>query len=105
MCTLEMTNRSLAGGSKGNSVNCGGMVNRNGGDTGEVSVPLTIPGKQTSHAEGDELHRMQDRKLLLKDRKRLCAWSLGTALLGILLMIIHYEICPYMYGPVGLRPH
>ncbi|XP_040022237.2 intermediate conductance calcium-activated potassium channel protein 4 isoform X2 [Gasterosteus aculeatus] len=94
-----MTNRSLAGGSKGNSVNCGGMVNRNGGDTGEVSVPLTIPGKQTSHAEGDELHRMQDRKLLLKDRKRLCAWSLGTALLGILLMIIHYEICPYMYGP------
>ncbi|XP_029958764.1 intermediate conductance calcium-activated potassium channel protein 4 [Salarias fasciatus] len=34
-----------------------------------------------------------------RDRKRLCALALGTALLGILLMIIHAEICPYVYKP------
>ncbi|XP_037309713.1 intermediate conductance calcium-activated potassium channel protein 4 isoform X1 [Pungitius pungitius] len=71
VCTLEMEmNRSLVSDSKQNP--------------GEVSVPLSL---------------LRDRKLLLEDRKRLCALSLGTALLGILLMIIYYEICPYMYQP------
>ncbi|KAM8869056.1 small conductance calcium-activated potassium channel protein 2 isoform 3-T3 [Spinachia spinachia] len=96
---MEMTNLSLASDSKGNYANCDGTLNRNGGDSGEVSVPLSRPGKKTAHVEGDELHRLRDRKFLLEDRKRLCALSLGTALLGILLMIIHYEICPYMYEP------
>ncbi|KAM6935099.1 intermediate conductance calcium-activated potassium channel protein 4 [Lycodopsis pacificus] len=93
---MEMTNRSLHGDSK---VNCDGLVNRNGGDSAEVSVPLSLPGKRTAHMEGDELHRLRDRKFLLEDRKRLCALSLGTALLGILLMIIHSEICLYVYKP------
>uniref|UniRef100_A0A3Q0RPP5 Potassium calcium-activated channel subfamily N member 4 n=1 Tax=Amphilophus citrinellus TaxID=61819 RepID=A0A3Q0RPP5_AMPCI len=44
---------------------------------------------------GDDLYRLRDRKLLLEDKKRLCAWALGTALFGILLMIIHAEIRPY----------
>ncbi|XP_031708427.1 intermediate conductance calcium-activated potassium channel protein 4 [Anarrhichthys ocellatus] len=96
---MEMTNRSLHGDSKVNCVNCDGLVNRNGGDSAEVSVPLSLPGKRTAHMEGDELHRLRDRKFLLEDRKRLCALSLGTALLGILLMIIHSEICLYVYKP------
>uniref|UniRef100_A0A3Q1ENC4 Uncharacterized protein n=1 Tax=Acanthochromis polyacanthus TaxID=80966 RepID=A0A3Q1ENC4_9TELE len=48
-----------------------------------------------------DLYRLRDRKLLLEDRKRLCALALGTALLGILLMIIHAEMCPFVYKPVG----
>ncbi|TNN68297.1 Small conductance calcium-activated potassium channel protein 1 [Liparis tanakae] len=94
---MEMTNRSLLADSKVNCVHCDGLINRNGGDSAEVSVPLCLPGKRTAHMEGDELHRLRDRKFLLEDRKRLCALSLGTALLGILLMIIHSEICPFVY--------
>uniref|UniRef100_A0A672M676 Uncharacterized protein n=1 Tax=Sinocyclocheilus grahami TaxID=75366 RepID=A0A672M676_SINGR len=37
---------------------------------------------------------LRDRKFLLEDKKRLCAWALGTALLGILLMVLHAELCP-----------
>uniref|UniRef100_A0A673JD45 Uncharacterized protein n=1 Tax=Sinocyclocheilus rhinocerous TaxID=307959 RepID=A0A673JD45_9TELE len=40
------------------------------------------------------LYRLRDRKFLLEDKKRLCAWALGTALLGILLMVLHAELCP-----------
>lgn len=98
---MEMTNRSLLADSKVNCVHCDGLINRNGGDSAEVSVPLCLPGKRTAHMEGDELHRLRDRKFLLEDRKRLCALSLGTALLGILLMIIHSEICPFVYKTVG----
>ncbi|XP_068425227.1 intermediate conductance calcium-activated potassium channel protein 4 [Clinocottus analis] len=94
---MEMTNRSLHADSKVNCVHCDGLIHRNGADSAEVSVPLSIPGKRTAHMEGDELHRLRDRKFLLEDRKRLCALSLGTALLGILLMIIHSEICPFVY--------
>ncbi|XP_054478272.1 small conductance calcium-activated potassium channel protein 1 isoform X2 [Anoplopoma fimbria] len=94
---MEMTNRSLHGDS--NCVKCDGLMNRNGGDTAEVSVPLSLPGKRAAYTAGDELHRLRDRKFLLEDRKRLCSFSLATALLGILLMIIHSEICPFVYKP------
>lgn len=100
---MEMTNRSLHGDSKVDCVSCDGLISRNCGDSADVSVPLTLPGKRTTHMEGDDLYRLRDRKLLLEDKKRLCAWALGTALFGILLMIIHAEICPYVYTPVGLR--
>lgn len=100
---MEMTNRSLHGDSKVDCVNCDGLINRNGGDSAEVSVPLSLPGKRTALIEGDNLYRLRDRKFLLEDKKRLCALALGTALLGILLMIIHAEICPFVYKPVGLR--
>ncbi|XP_034467253.1 intermediate conductance calcium-activated potassium channel protein 4 isoform X3 [Hippoglossus hippoglossus] len=95
---MEMTTRSLVGDSKVvDCVNCDGLMSRNvGGDSAEVSVPLS--GKKTP-MEGDDLYRLRDRKVLLEDKKRLCALALGTALLGILLMIIHAEICPYVYKP------
>ncbi|XP_049902811.1 intermediate conductance calcium-activated potassium channel protein 4 isoform X2 [Epinephelus moara] len=100
MCALEMemTNRSLQGDSKVDCVNCDGLINRNGGGS-TVAVPLSLPGKRTAHMEGDDLYRLRDRKFLLEDKKRLCALALGTALLGILLMIIHAEICPSIYKP------
>lgn len=98
-----MTNRSLHGDSKLDCVNCDGRISRNCGESADVSVPLTIPGKRTAHMEGDDLYRLRDRKLLLEDKKRLCAWALGTAVFGILLMIIHAELRLYVYKPVGLR--
>ncbi|XP_041844231.1 intermediate conductance calcium-activated potassium channel protein 4 isoform X2 [Melanotaenia boesemani] len=95
---MEMTNRSTHSDSKRDCVNCDGLIKQNCGDSAEVSVPLSLPGKRT-HMEGDDLYRLRDRKLLIEDRKRVCAWALGTALLGILLMIIHAEICPYVNVP------
>lgn len=101
LCALEMelTNCSMHGDSKVDCVNCDGLISRNGGDSAEVSVPLTLPGKRITPMEGDNLYRLRDRKFLLEDKKRLCALALGTALLGIVLMIIHAEICPSFYEP------
>ncbi|XP_075882295.1 intermediate conductance calcium-activated potassium channel protein 4 isoform X2 [Nelusetta ayraudi] len=99
MCALEMemTNYSLAGDSKLDGVNFDGLITRNGGGGGEpaaeVSVPLT---QRSSPMEGDNLYRLRDRKFLLEDKKRLCALALGTAVLGIVLMIIHSETCPFV---------
>ncbi|XP_035480793.2 intermediate conductance calcium-activated potassium channel protein 4 isoform X4 [Scophthalmus maximus] len=95
---MEMTTRSLPGDSKVNLVNGDGLISRNVGDSAEVSVPLSLAVKRTT-VEGDDLYRLRDRNVLLEDKKRLCALALGTALLGILLMIIHAEICPFVYKP------
>ncbi|XP_070767974.1 intermediate conductance calcium-activated potassium channel protein 4 [Enoplosus armatus] len=99
LCALEMemTNRSLQGDSKVDYGHCDGLISRNGGESAEVSVPLSIPGKRTAHMEGDGLYRLRGRNVLLEDKKRLCTLTLGTALLGILLMIIHTELCPFVY--------
>ncbi|XP_054638936.1 intermediate conductance calcium-activated potassium channel protein 4 isoform X3 [Dunckerocampus dactyliophorus] len=96
MCALEMemTKRGMQVNSK---VDCG--INRNGGDTAEVSVPVSLPVKKSAHMEGDDLYRLRGRKFLLEDKKRLCALALGAALFGILLMIIHTEMCPFLYTP------
>nr|XP_057941180.1 small conductance calcium-activated potassium channel protein 2 isoform X3 [Doryrhamphus excisus] len=91
---MEMTKRAMQVNSK---VDCG--INRNGGETAEVSVPVSLPVKRTAHMEGDDLYRLRGRKFLLEDKKRLCALSLGAALFGILLMIIHTEMCPFLYTP------
>ncbi|CAN9513985.1 unnamed protein product [Ophioblennius macclurei] len=101
MCALEMemTNRNLRGDSKVDCVNCDGPIRQNCGEPAEVSVPLSLAGKRVTHMEGDDLYRLRDRKLLIEDRKQLCRLALGTALLGILLMIIHAEICPFVYKP------
>ncbi|KAI3360907.1 hypothetical protein L3Q82_013118 [Scortum barcoo] len=96
---MEMTNRSLHGDSKVDCVSCDGLVSRNGGDSAEVSVPLSLAGKRTAPTEGDDLYRLRERKFLLEDKKRLCALSLVAALFGILLMIIHTEIRPFVYSP------
>uniref|UniRef100_A0A3P8V657 Potassium intermediate/small conductance calcium-activated channel, subfamily N, member 4 n=2 Tax=Cynoglossus semilaevis TaxID=244447 RepID=A0A3P8V657_CYNSE len=88
VCALQM---EMMTGSK---VECDGRV----AGSAEVSMPLSITGKRAT-TEGDYLYRLRDRKVLLEDKKRLCALALGTALLGILLMIIHAEICPYVYKP------
>ncbi|XP_060906843.1 intermediate conductance calcium-activated potassium channel protein 4 isoform X4 [Labrus mixtus] len=93
---MEMTNRSLHGDLKVDCVNCDGLNNRKSNDLAEVSVSLT--GKRTALMEGDNLYRLRDRKLLVEEKKRLCALSLGAAMLGILLMIINAEICRYNPG-------
>lgn len=102
MCALEMemTNYNLAGDSKLDGVNYDGLITRNGGGepAAEVSVPLT---QRSTPMEGDNLYRLRDRKFLLEDKKRLCALALGTAVLGIVLMIIHAETCPFL-SRVGL---
>ncbi|MEQ2190766.1 hypothetical protein XENOCAPTIV_009304 [Xenoophorus captivus] len=100
VCALEMelTNRSLS--NKMDCVSCDDLLNRNCANSAEVSVPLSPMGKRATHMEGDDLCRLIDRKFLIEDKKRLCALALGTALVGILLMIIHAEICPYVYEPV-----
>lgn len=95
---MEMTNYNQAFDSKLDGVNYEGLITRNGGGGGgepaaEVSVPLT---QRSSPMEGDNLYRLRDRKFLLEDKKRLCALSLGTAVLGIVLMIIHAETCPFL---------
>ncbi|XP_055083852.1 intermediate conductance calcium-activated potassium channel protein 4 [Periophthalmus magnuspinnatus] len=99
-CALEMDiiNHGARGASKMDCVNCEGFINGTVEGSG-VSDPLSIPGKRTSPIEGDDLYRLRDRKFLLEDKKRLCAWALATALLGILLMIIHAEMCPAVYHP------
>ncbi|KAJ8388914.1 hypothetical protein AAFF_G00126700 [Aldrovandia affinis] len=99
---MEVTVRNLHPDSKTESRNCDGAINRNGGDTTEVTVPLSNLGKRNIPIEGDNLYRLRDRKFLLEDKKRLCAWALGTALLGILLMILHTELCPVIYLPSSI---
>lgn len=100
-CALEMelTDRSLS--RKMDCMNCDDLLHRNCAESAEVSVPLSTMGKRVTHMEGDDLCRLIDRKFLIEDKKRLCALALGTALLGILLMIVHAEICPYVNEPVG----
>lgn len=100
VCALEMEklSRSLRGDSRGDY----DALSRNCGVSAEVSVPLTLSGKR--HVEGGNLYRLRDRKLLIEDKKRLCTLALSTALLGILLMIIHAEICSYIIEPVGVPP-
>lgn len=97
---MEMTNYDLPGDSKLDCVNLGGLISRNGGDSSKVSVPVA---QRTVPMEGDNLYRLRDRKFLLEDKKRLCALALGTAVLGIVLMIIHAETCPYINKPVGTK--
>lgn len=93
-----MTNYDLPGDSRLDCVHLGSLISRNGGDSSKVSVPVT---PRTGPMEGDNLYRLRDRKFLLEDKKRLCALALGTAVLGIVLMIIHAETCPFMDKPVG----
>ncbi len=95
---MEMTNCTLHGDSKVDCVNRDCLINRNGGGSAQVSVALS---QRTAPMEGDNLYRLRDRKFLLEDKRRLCALALGTAVLGILLMIIHAEICHRVYKPVG----
>ncbi|KAF6716209.1 Small conductance calcium-activated potassium channel protein 3 [Oryzias melastigma] len=96
-CALEMeiTNRSLH--SKMTCANGDGAIHLNCSDSTEVSVSLT--GRKATLMDGHNLYRLRDRKLLIEDKKRLCALALGAALLGILLMIIHTEICPHVKQP------
>ncbi|KAI4876980.1 hypothetical protein NFI96_022657 [Prochilodus magdalenae] len=82
----------------GLAVNCDGLASRNG-EPAEITVSLSHPGKRVSPIEGSNLYRLRDRKFLLEDKRRLCAWALGAAMLGILLMIAHAELCPAVYQP------
>ncbi|XP_023690577.1 intermediate conductance calcium-activated potassium channel protein 4 isoform X1 [Paramormyrops kingsleyae] len=99
---MEMTARNLYADYKQDNKNYDGLLNSNGGDMTEIRVPLSQPGKRITPIEGDNLYRLRDRKFLLEDKKRLCAWALGTAILGILLMILHAELCPVIYRPTSI---
>ncbi|XP_060777250.1 intermediate conductance calcium-activated potassium channel protein 4 isoform X5 [Neoarius graeffei] len=90
---MEMSTLNLLPDSKAD-----GIGNRNG-DTTDIKVSVSHPAKRMSPIESDSLHRLRDRKFLLEDKRRLCACALGAALLGILLMILHAELCPAVYLP------
>lgn len=77
-----------------------GMASHNG-DMTDITVSLSNPGKRLSPMEGGSLYRLRDRKFLVEDKRRLCACALGAALLGILLMVLHAELCPAVYLPVS----
>ncbi|KAG5271043.1 hypothetical protein AALO_G00175220 [Alosa alosa] len=98
MRAMEMTARNLCSDSNADENICDGLIKRNGGDT-EITVPLSyaLSCKKISPIEGNNLYRLRDRKFLLEDKKRLCAWALATALFGITLMILHNELCPVIY--------
>uniref|UniRef100_A0A8C9RUG6 Potassium calcium-activated channel subfamily N member 4 n=1 Tax=Scleropages formosus TaxID=113540 RepID=A0A8C9RUG6_SCLFO len=96
---MEMSSSNLRAHCKPDSRKCDGLNDRNGGDMTEITVPLSHPGKRITPNEGDNLYRLRDRKFLLEDKKRLCAWALGTAMVGILLMVVHAELCPVLYPP------
>ena len=100
---MEMTSSGSNGDSKGDYVNCDGLIGRNSGDATEITVPLSLPKRMTL-VEGNNLYRLRDRKFVLEDKKRLCAWALGVALLGVLLMICRAEMCPSVYHPVSRSP-
>ncbi|XP_065117041.1 intermediate conductance calcium-activated potassium channel protein 4 isoform X1 [Paramisgurnus dabryanus] len=95
---MEMTSRFTHLDAKVDGRHCDGLVNHNG-ETTEVRLPLSQSGKRLGPIEGGNLYRLRDRKFLLEDKKRLCAWSLGAAVLGIMLMILHAELCPVVYQP------
>ncbi|XP_060113909.1 intermediate conductance calcium-activated potassium channel protein 4 [Heteronotia binoei] len=59
---------------------------QNKGDPAETMV-LPIPGEP-----GENLRRLRLRKILLGEERKLAGWALGTALMGILLMILHTEL-------------
>lgn len=92
---MEMSVRNSLSGNKAD-----GIGNRNG-DTTDITVSLSQPVKRMSPIESGSLYRLRDRKFLLEDKRRLCACALGAALLGILLMILHAELCPAVYLPVS----
>uniref|UniRef100_A0A8C1NT18 Intermediate conductance calcium-activated potassium channel protein 4-like n=1 Tax=Cyprinus carpio TaxID=7962 RepID=A0A8C1NT18_CYPCA len=98
---MEMTARLAHLDTKVDGRNCDGLVNHNG-ETTEIRVPLSHTGKRLGPIEGGNLYRLRDRKFLLEDKKRLCAWALGAALLGILLMVLHAELCPVVYQPESI---
>ncbi|XP_066539076.1 intermediate conductance calcium-activated potassium channel protein 4 isoform X2 [Hoplias malabaricus] len=82
----------------GLSASCDGLAGR-GGDHADVSVSFALSQPQAGARASPSLHRLRDRKLVLEDKRRLCAWALSAALLGILLMIAHAELCPAVYQP------
>ncbi|XP_062996516.1 intermediate conductance calcium-activated potassium channel protein 4 [Elgaria multicarinata webbii] len=55
-------------------------------DPAETMV-LPIPAEP-----GENLRRLRGRKLLLGEERKLAGWALGTALLGIFLMVLHTEL-------------
>ncbi|XP_028325961.1 intermediate conductance calcium-activated potassium channel protein 4 isoform X2 [Gouania willdenowi] len=98
VCALDIEMTNLHSEPQVDCVNCDGLIGGGScGGSAEVSVPLSVPGRRTAHMEGENLYRLRDRKLLIEDRKRISALALGAALLGILFMIIHAEICPFVY--------
>ncbi|XP_028678262.1 intermediate conductance calcium-activated potassium channel protein 4 [Erpetoichthys calabaricus] len=68
-------------------------------DSPEISFRTGTPMKTSTQ---QHLTKLRVRKKLLLDKRRLCAWALGTALLGIFLMILHTESCWLSNGKITL---
>ncbi|XP_063293255.1 intermediate conductance calcium-activated potassium channel protein 4 isoform X1 [Pelobates fuscus] len=60
-----------------------------------TEISILTSGDKAHYARqspSDNLRRLNKRKALLEEKKRLSAWSLFFALLGILLMVLHTEL-------------
>uniref|UniRef100_A0A8D0BFM3 Potassium calcium-activated channel subfamily N member 4 n=1 Tax=Salvator merianae TaxID=96440 RepID=A0A8D0BFM3_SALMN len=53
----------------------------------QVETMLPMPGEPR-----ENLRRLRRRKVLLGEERKLAGWSLGTALLGVFLMVLHTEL-------------
>ncbi|XP_077192995.1 intermediate conductance calcium-activated potassium channel protein 4-like [Paroedura picta] len=56
---------------------------------GDPADPMVLP---IPREPGENLRRLRLRKILLGEERKLAGWALGTALLGILLMVLHTEL-------------
>ncbi|GAA6109973.1 intermediate conductance calcium-activated potassium channel protein 4 isoform X1 [Tachysurus ichikawai] len=92
---MEMNVRNSLPGGKAD-----GLGSRTG-HAADIKVTLSHRGKQIKSISVDSLYSLKERTFLLEDKQRLCACALGAALLGVLLMILHVELCPAVYLPVS----
>lgn len=61
----------------------------------EISILNSQPKVDTLWEHPSEnLRKLKERKVLVEQKKRLSAWILLLALLGIIFMVIHTELIP-----------
>ncbi|XP_066575494.1 intermediate conductance calcium-activated potassium channel protein 4 [Amia ocellicauda] len=87
---MELTEKSLLPASKTEDQS-------DGRDCTEITVSGSPRTPRPGSPHSLFFKKLVDRKLLQGDKKRLCAWALGAATLGILLMVLHAEMCPVVY--------
>ncbi|MGH0164802.1 UNVERIFIED_CONTAM: hypothetical protein FKN15_071945 [Acipenser sinensis] len=73
------------------------LVNSSTGNGNEeVHAEITMPAPGS--AGSPNLFKLRDRTILSEEKRRLCGWSLGIALSGIVLMILQTELCWIVCG-------
>ncbi|KAK1155437.1 intermediate conductance calcium-activated potassium channel protein 4-like [Acipenser oxyrinchus oxyrinchus] len=73
------------------------LVNSSTGN-GNEEVPAEITMPAPGSAGSPNLFKLRDRTILSEEKRRLCGWTLGIALSGIVLMILQTELCWFVYG-------